>query len=274
MGPGVGAGAPDGPRPDPRRGGRRAAAALARMAGRLGRPTADRRRPAPGPEGRRGRAGADRAPHLDRAPHSLPHNGSRGMTAYAIIGADRARRRVRAGIDRARFRPDQRPRHRHDRAAPAPGVPPDPDDPAQRVRHLAGTARARHPRHHLDQRRPLRGHLRRPGGAVPRHRPAAQPAHRRFDGARGPDDAARALVRTGKGRVPHRGPGHRGDGDVHRGRRPAARARVPAPARAGAAIHRRRVLPRRRDHLAGDTGGVRQDHPRPGPARRSCSCPP
>ena len=61
------------------------AAALARMAGRLGRPTADRRRPAPGPEGRRGRAGADRAPHLDRAPHSLPHNGHRGMTAYAIM---------------------------------------------------------------------------------------------------------------------------------------------------------------------------------------------
>ena len=42
-------------------------------------------------------------------------------------------------------------------AAPAPGLPADPDDPAQRVRDLAGTSRAGRPGHHLDQPRPVRG---------------------------------------------------------------------------------------------------------------------
>ncbi|MBV9921100.1 MAG: sulfite exporter TauE/SafE family protein, partial [Pseudonocardia sp.] len=44
-----------------------------------------------------------------------------------------------------------------------------------------------------------------PVGAVHRHRSAAQPAHWRLDRARRPHDAARALVRAGQGRLPHRG---------------------------------------------------------------------
>ena len=145
MGPGVGAGAARQPGPDPCGRRRRAAAAVAGLAGRLGRPAADRR----GQASARGRSSPEAPVQIvhptagehRRANRARRRTESPGMSTYALIGVTVLIAAFVQGSHRPRFRPDLRSGHRHGRAAPAPGLPAGPDDPAQRLRDLARTSR-------------------------------------------------------------------------------------------------------------------------------------